>query len=248
MTLALTQSLSAVAANITSSFLGVGGTPAYTYSVIPGGAGGTINASTGVYTAPIVASSDPKFAYDTIRVTDSLAATATAQILVGTPLILFCDILRHEMGLAADQVYLWDQKIFELTDSRPFIAVSVPICKPFGNISSFTSEVSGLNQNQAVNMMAQVDIDIISRGPAARDRKEEIILALNSVYAEQQMEANSFYIGRISKHFINLSYVDGAAIPYRYKISCQMQYLFNKVQAAQYFDTFSEVEIVEDTI
>lgn len=133
MSLSLQQTKTAVAINITSSFLGVGGTPPYVYSVLPGGAGGSIDPGTGEYTAPSVVSSDPKLAYDTIQVVDSLAAVATSQILVGTSLILFCEILQREMGLANGRVYLWDQKIFQPSDNNLYIAVSVPSCKPFSN-------------------------------------------------------------------------------------------------------------------
>ena len=240
--LTLSQSISAVAANCLGSFLGIGGTPPYTYSVIPFGAGGTINSTTGAYVAPVVASSSPKQAYDYIQVTDSLGATATARILVGTPLLLMCDIIQNGMNLATDQTWIWDQKIFVPTDSRLYVGLSVPSCKPFGNINSIVSDpVQGMIQIQATNMSAIVDIDIISRGPDARDRKEQVLLALNSVYAEQQQEANSFYYGKLpaGSQFINLSNLDGAAIPYRYKISFRMQYMYSITSPAQYFGTFS---------
>lgn len=242
--ISISQSYTAIAANITSSFYATGGTAPYVYSVDAGGAGGSIDSSTGVYTAPSVASSSPYQAYDTIRVTDALSATATAKILVGTPAILFCDIIQKGLGLADGRVYLWDQKIMQPTDYDLYVAVSIPFCRPFGNTNTVIRG-SGLTQVQSVNMLAQMDVDIISRGPAARDRKEEVILALNSVYAEQQMEANSFFVAKlpVNSRFINLSQVDGAAIPYRYKISVNMQYAVSKSQPAPYFSDFSPVEV-----
>lgn len=244
MTLVLTQSATAVGPSITASFLGVGGSGSPVYSVLPGGAGGTIDASTGVYTAPNTVSPDPVELYDTIQVDDG--GIATAQILVGTPLLLFCDILQRELGLANGRVYLWDQKIMQPSDSDLYIAVSVPLCRPFSNVNRPDVDGSDLAQAQVVNMLATVDIDIISRGPAARDRKEEVILALNSVYAQKQQEANSFYVGKIPPHggFRNLSDIDGAAIPYRYKITVLMQYAFFKMRDAPYMDNFETVDVV----
>ena len=243
--LALTQTLTAIAVNLTSSFLGTGGTPPYTYAVRAGGAGGTINSSSGLYTAPAQVSSDPTQLYDTIQVTDSLGAIATAQILVGTPLLLFCEILQSELGLAPGRVYLWDQKILQPTDSCLYIAVSVPSCKPFGNTNTPDGSGSGLNSIQVAHMLATLDIDIISRGPDARDRKEEVVLALNSDYARSQQEANSFFIGKLppGSRFLNLSQVDGAAIPYRYKISVNVQYAVTKTKAVPYFGTFQSVQV-----
>jgi hypothetical protein len=243
VTLTLTQSFTAVAPNITSSFLGVGGTEPYLYEVLAGGAGGTINATTGTYTAPAVASSDPSHIYDTVQVTDYVGATATAQILVGTPLLLLCEIIQNQLGLANGRVYLWDQKIQQPQDSGLYVAVSVPSCKPFANVNEFQSLLGGAESNQYVSMQATVDLDIISRGPEARDRKEEVVMALGSLYAQQQQEANSFFIGKLPPdgRFLNLSTIDGAAIPYRYKISFYMQYVFTKGSAAPYIDTFSTV-------
>ncbi len=81
-------------------------------------------------------------------------------------------------------------------------------------------------------------LDIISRGPAARDQKELVIAALNSNYSEQQQEKNAFYIGKISTGFANLSNIDGAAIPYRFHISCAFQYTVTVSQAIPYLDSF----------
>ena len=185
--LSISQSLTAIGPNLTSSFLGVGGKRPYTYSVTPGGAGGSIVARTGVYTAPATVGVNPGQGYDIVTVTDSLAAMASAPILVGGPLILFCDIIQTCMGLANGRVFLWDQKIFQPTDYDPYIIVSIPSCKPFSNGTTyFTDSAGNYNEQQSVNMQAMLDINIISRGPAARDRKEEIILALNSLYSEQQ--------------------------------------------------------------
>lgn len=233
--LALTQTATAVGTNAPASFLATGGTGPYTYAVLSGGAGGIIVSGTGVYTAPAVVSSDPLKLFDTIQVTDSLAATATATIFVGTALLLLCDILRRELNLSQSRVYLWDQKLMQPHDSDLYIAVSMPSPKPFGN--SRTQSADGTTVSQSVNMYAAVDIDIISRGPAARDRKEEVILALNSVYAQQQMNANSFNVGTLSIAFVNLNELDGAAIPYRYRITVGMQYVVTKVKATPFYDS-----------
>lgn len=246
MSLSLTGTKTALATGLTASFLGVGGTGTLTYSVRSGGAGGSINSSSGLYTAPAVEPSDPSKSFDTVQVKDSLNAVATAQILVGSPLILFCEIIQRELGLAPGRVYLWDQKVFQPIDSDLYIAVSVARCKPFGNTSSpaIVDGVPDWSQvRQVASMMATLDIDAISRSTQALTRKEEILLALASIYSEAQQESNSFSIGRISSQFINLSNIDGAAIPYRFKISVNMQYAVIKQKAVDYFDDFRDVQV-----
>lgn len=242
------QTLTAVGPNKTSSFLASGGTGPYVYSVTPGGAGGTIDASTGVYTSPAVVPTDPKLQFDTIVATDSLSATGSAQIMVGDALLLFCEILQSELGLSSGRVYLFDQKVFQPTDAGLYIAVGVPSCKPFSNNTK--PGLVGGNPDwsiatQETNFMATLDINAISRDNSALRRKEEILLALNSIYAQSQQEANSFFIGKLppNARFQNLSLVDGAAIPYRYLISVNMQYATTKSKAVPYFDTFQSVQV-----
>lgn len=238
MTLALQQSATALGPNVQASFLATGGTEPYAFTVLPGGAGGSIDPVTGIYHAPDHFNSDPSQVIDTIQVTDSALpspATATAQILVASPLLLFCDVLQHELSLTQDHIYLWDQKLFQPTDADLYVAVAVAECKPFGNSNR---NVNGQSV-QYVSMWARLTIDAISRGPSARDRKEEIILALNSNYAQQQQDANSFYISKVPANggFKNLSTVDGAAIPYRFQISVALQYMSTKQAAQSYFDS-----------
>lgn len=242
MTISLTQNYSAVvpAANFVQ-FLALGGVSPYAYSVLPGGAGGSINSVTGAYTAPSTMTAYKATSlYDTIQVVDSVSAMATSQILVATPLFLFCDIIQNQLQLPNDHIFLWNQKIFQPTDSDLYVIVSMQSCKPFGNVNSPLAS-DGSQVQQFVAMYAKLDIDIISRGPAARDQKEQVVLALNSIYSQQQQEANGFYIGKLplTGGFINLSQVDGAAIPYRYRISVAMQYQMGLNQSVPYFDTFT---------
>lgn len=247
--LTLQQTLSAIAVNLTTSFQAYGGTPPYTYSVRPNGAGGTI-ASDGTYTAPALVNGGsygpPKQLYDTIQVKDADKNIATARVLVGTPLLLFCDIIQNQLGLADGRVYLWDQKIMEPSDAGLYVAVSVLSCKPFANTNDPDGSGDAFSAVQSVNMYAQLQIDIISRDSEARDRKEDVILALKSDYARQQMAANSFGIGELppGSQFVNLSHQDGAAIPYRFAISVSMQYFYVKTPTVPFFDQFATPQVV----
>jgi hypothetical protein len=46
--------------------------------------------------------------------------------------------------------------------------------------------------------------------------------------------------------FVNLSMIDGDAIPYRFNISVNMQYFVRKVKAVAYFDDFADVEVTTE--
>lgn len=236
MPLTLSQSATAVCPRVPASFQGVGGVEPYLYEVVAGGAGGTIDPATGAFVAPSAFSSDPKLRFTTIRVTDYDNVTATAQILIGSPLMLLCEIIQREMNLAQGRVYLWNQKIEQPKDAGLYVAVSMIAANPIGSANRFNGDTN--QSDQYVTMQGVVDVDLISRDGSARDRKEELILAFDSDYARRQQDANSFYIGKLSTRFVNLSEIDGAAIPYRYKATVKMQYVYVKGQTTQYFDEF----------
>lgn len=251
MSLALSKSVTAMAPGFSTAVVGQGGTPPYTYSIIPGGAGGSIipeGLNEARYTAPLVAPINPAQQLVTLQVEDDVGAIATGQILIADPLLLVCEIIQREMSLANGRVYLYDQKIMQPTDNDLYIAVGVLNCKPFGNTNTPAPAMSGMDSIQSLNMLATLSLDIISRSTAALRRKEELIMALNSTYANQQQERYSFFIGKLppGAQFVNLSNIDGAAIPYRFNISVNIQYFSRKVKAIDYFDEFSEVEVVTE--
>lgn len=243
MSLTVKQSAFAVCPRVSASFLGSGGAAPYLYEIIAGGAGGTINPATGVFIAPSSWSLDAKKRFTTIRVTDYDGAIATAQILVGSPLMLLCEIIQRELGLADGRVYLWDQKISQPSDAGLYVAVAMVSANPIGSSNRFNGDTN--QSEQFVTMQGVVDIDLISRDASARDRKEALILAFDSDFSRRTQDANSFYIGKLSTRFQNLSEVDGGAIPYRYKATVKMQYVYTKNQEAQYFDTFTTQGNVE---
>lgn len=240
MALSLVAGTLALAQGLFTSFQGLGGTPPYTYVVMPGGAGGTIDAATGIYSAPIFTG------IDIIQVNDSVGAYSQVSMLIGTPLQLFCDIIANQLGLSRDQVYLWDQKINIPIDDRLYVAVSILTCKPFGNSALPNGAGSGLDFVQSTNFMATLNVNILSRSTQARDRKEEVILALQSYYAQSQQEINGFYVAKLPTAFVNLSQEDGAAIPYRFIISVNVQYAFRKILPVPYFDTFTAPTVITE--
>lgn len=235
--LTLQATATAVAVNCPATFYASGGTAPYAYVVLAGGAGGFVDAATGAYTAPSTAGATPLQAQDTVQVTDNVGATATAVIMVGTPVMLLADIVQQYMGLSPGRTYLWDQRIPQPSDAGLYVAVSVPFCRPFASTRRLNPATG--NTDQAVSMQATVDLDLISRDASARDRSPEAVLALNSDYALSQQYNNGFRLALLPKGFVNLSEVDGAAIPYRYRISVNILYAATKSQSAVFYTSLN---------
>lgn len=79
-TLAITPSTVTMDPGMSQTFVGTGGTGPYTYSISTNNSGGTINSTTGVYVPGV--SGGFGTVTDTVRVTDSLSATADATVTV----------------------------------------------------------------------------------------------------------------------------------------------------------------------
>lgn len=233
---------------LTTSTAGQGGTSPYTYSLLPGGAGGSINSSTGLYSSPVNVPSNASSCSDTLVVTDNVGARAYAVITTLDALGLFCDILQTSLNLATGRVYLYNQKIFQPHDAGLYIAVAVQSAKPFGNSAVMNGGGSGLVSVQSVNTLATLSINAISRDTSALRRKEEIIMALNSIYSQSQQEMNSFYVGKLppNSQFVNLSEVDGAAIPYRFNISVNIQYFATLPKDVPYYSDFADANVTTE--
>lgn len=251
MSLTLSTYITAMAIGTQTIVTGQGGTPPYVYTILPNGAGGQIFAE-GVnearYVAPLTLPTNPALQYVTLQVEDDIGDTATAQILIGDHLLLFCEILQKELNLANGRIYIYNQKINSPTDEKIFIAVKVLKLKIFGNTNRPDTASVGVQSDQSLNVCATLSIDVISRSTEALRRKEEVVMALNSTYSNLQQQRNSFFIGQIPAggQFVDLSNIDGSAIPYRFNISVNMQYFVKKIKDVNYYDDFGDAEVTTE--
>lgn len=245
MPFSIAQNTYAVRPSVNAFFLGLGGVEPYAYSVLPGGAGGSIDPSSGRYTAPAVSSSDPELFFDTIRVDDYDGSSLTARILVGDPLQLVMEMVQRLMGLANGRVYLYNQKVLQPTDSDLYIAVRVENSNTFGNVNRAVESGSGIDSSQSVNMIDTISFDLISKSTAALKRRSEFIRVFNSNYCLAQQNLNGFLIGRDpSRPFLMIPDLDGSAIPYRFRVSYWLQYAENNAAAAAFYDTVNDPSII----
>lgn len=218
---------------VKTSLSPVGGVGPYIFSILPNGAGGTLIG--GQYTAPFSLPSDASKQNETIQVVDSLGAKATTVISILSPMEMVCDIIRKELGLSEDQVYIYNQKFTVPNDSRLYICVGLLNSKPFSN----TRYVDGETVIQSVNIHASLSISVMSKGSLSRNKKEEVIMALGSIYAEKMQEANNFYIAKLPSGFLNITDNDGMAMVNHYNTTAVIQYAQRKVSVSDYFDTFT---------
>lgn len=255
--LAIVGTKTALGPNLTASFLASGGTGSYVYSVLAGGAGGSINSSSGLYTAPAQVSNDATKFYDTILVTDSATptpATATVQIMVANYWMLTLEIIQKVMGLdPATQIWIFNQKQFQPDDASigMWVVLMLPNEKTFASglhpVGAPQNAQSGPGWDMVeswANFAGPMDIHIISRDLSALNRKGELVRALGSPYSRAQQVANSFYIARLPHNTVDMSGIDGADIPYHYVIAVELQRAESAVFSTDYFVSVPTPQIV----
>ena len=156
------------------------------------------------------------------------------------------DILIHEMDLDEKRVNIFNQKFDIPTDDGMFIVLE---CLPSKIISNRDRQVQDLatgeyQEIQDLNIQEQIVIGIFSKTLEAMRRKEDVLLALNSVYSQQIQERGSFHIRRISP-IQDLTVLESAARLYRYDIPVMMLTWHQKIKKIDYYDSF-KVEVKAD--
>lgn len=90
---------------------------------------------------------------------------------------------------------------------------------------------------QDINSVKMMQIDAYSRNNEARDRYEEITMALSSIYAQQQMDLYNFRLDKIT-NTMNISGIDGGSDINRFTITFNALCHSQKIKTIDYYAYF----------
>ena len=170
---------------------------------------------------------------------------------------ILVDIIKHEMDLPDNYgktprgdvipcVIIYGQNIKLFNTDKIQITVKSVSTKDFSNRSEFIEnpdpnpELDGKDaylEIQDINQSRTIQIDIYSRNNEARQRFHEIAMAMNSVYAQQQMDLYNFKIGTIG-NAVNLSGLDGGSDINRFSYTFNTLIHFQKIKPVDYYNQF----------
>ncbi len=139
------------------------------------------------------------------------------------PFLIVADVIQNQLDLNPGQVMATNQK-YEIPTKGMFIAVSyVGPSKIIANINEWIDDgAGGLNELQSITMLHMIQIDIMGyceSDDITQDvvrRKEEVAMALNSIYSEQQQEAYNMNIARHCSPFLDTSFLEETKMITRY--------------------------------
>ena len=159
------------------------------------------------------------------------------------------DVLASELGLRSSgpdsQIMLTNERFDIPVNNDIYIALGYIDGKAIGNNNYAVPTDAGMNEIQQVTMLYHIQIDMMSFGPDARTRKEEIFQALRSLAAQTAMETWNMQIARMPGVFVDASSLEATKMLNRYTITIAVTALLTKTKAVQeYYDQFPTPEVI----
>lgn len=161
---------------------------------------------------------------------------------------ILVDIIKHELNLPDNygktsngdvipSVIIYSQNIKLFNTDKLQITVRTVSQRVWSNRSQFTEIDGEFTEVQDINESRMMQIDCYSRNNDARDRFWEIAAALNSTYAQQQMDLYNFKIGTMTNSQ-NTSGLDGGSDINRFTTTFNVLTHQQKQTPVEYYDKF----------
>lgn len=164
---------------------------------------------------------------------------------------ILVDVIRHELNLPDNYgttsrgdviptVIIYGQNIKLFNTDKLQITVKTVSSHNYSNTSEIKNNPNNNDEPveiQDINQSRIMQIDIYSRNNDARVKYPEVIMALNSNYARQQMDLYNFKIGTITND-VNLSGLDGGSDINRFTITFNVLVHYRKITPIPYYDKF----------
>lgn len=156
------------------------------------------------------------------------------------PILVIADILANQMSLDPGRIFIYNQDYLMPQDKGLFIVIQFNSSTPYAVNNRFAINSDIPSENMYLQSKEEYTINVLSKDSSARLRKEEVIFALNSNYSQSLQEQYQFKIGNIPFSFLNISELEGAGMLNRFAINVNALTWYNKTNAVEYFENFSE--------
>lgn len=139
------------------------------------------------------------------------------------------------MSLTEEQCYIYNQKY----TIPPTPGLEVIVEYKWGKIFSSRSVLDpiALTEVQDVNVQESLNVIVMSKNLEAIQRKEEVVMAISSIFSQQLQAAANFKIAPISM-IQDVSFVEGDGIIYRFDIPITILSWMSKTKSQTYFNIF----------
>ncbi len=169
---------------------------------------------------------------------------------------ILVDIIKHELNLPDNYgkntrgdiipcVIIYAQNIKLFNTNKLQITVKTVSEQTYSSRTEFQKNPHPIKSDgsdaflevQDLNQSRMMQIDMYSHNNDARERHHEVTMALNSVYAQQQMDLYNFKIGTISNS-VNISGIDGGSDINRFTTTFNVIIHHQKIKPVDYYNKF----------
>jgi hypothetical protein len=157
-------------------------------------------------------------------------------------IVAICGLIESQLDLPPKRVYVYNSKWEIPKDDGLFVSVGYLGERPFGvsmHFENHPDDESEMIEVQTMNTQEHYSIDVFSRNTSARERKHEVIFALNSTEAERLCEQYSFKFGNLPTSFVDVSSVEASARLNRYSISFNLLRAHERRRAIESYNSFT---------
>lgn len=145
---------------------------------------------------------------------------------------------RTERGDVIPSIIIYSQNIKLHNTDKLQITVQANNFNTYSNrLETLQKQDGKFYQIQDLNQGCQIQIDCYSRNNEALTRHQEIIEAMNSVYAHEQMDLYNFKLGLIG-NTVNISGADGGSDINRFVTTYNAIIHHHKEKEIDYYDKF----------
>ena len=147
------------------------------------------------------------------------------------------DIIDKQLNMPEGRVWAYNPEIDIPKDGDLFIVLFLKEQKPISNTVKYRSTQEGMQEYQAVNIKEEITISLVSQNIQARERAQEVILALNSFYSRQKQAENKIHISILGDVY-DASFLEGTSMLNRWDVRIRAFKSYDKINSIDYFNKF----------
>ena len=159
------------------------------------------------------------------------------------PLKVVAQIIQEQLGLDVFHVIDATEKFDIPVDQGLFVVLFDEGPSIISRSNWFDPSTN--SEVQTHTMLHPIRIEICSFNHEARQRKEEVALALDSIYAQQLMEQYQCQVSSMTGKFQDASAAEPSSFLKRYSTVVNVMAIHGKVQPVDYFDKFNGATVAQ---
>lgn len=157
---------------------------------------------------------------------------------------LICGLIQDFMGLDNKHIYIYNQKWIIPNDKKICVVVGCSNVKPIASCKEYKEENGAFKECFFVNNIAEITINIFSYDMEATNRKDEILMALNSDTAKNLQAQYGFSIGTLQLNFNQNDEKDGTKILNRFVLDFNLIYQSKKEVITSYYNDYNDIFLI----